>query len=373
LGIGDWGLGIGDWAQSPIPNPQSPIPNPQFILIFHITLYILNKFNYIKCNKNNMSEILSGVIKFLNHSFSKYKSLTQISELNDPEYIDKVLRNAENNFFQDMNYLPSDSDLNKQYNLRIIYNRITVYYEYVVKKPLESNYFDFKDDSDENILKLGELLIGICAKSRKEEYFEVLYELSEQESNEIFKLLGDLIPLEEEKKHNKSKSNDGTEEKKEEKRQYDDEDYEDLVNENAMLWIRAENAEKENEKMTHEMDKLHDKITELTKANCTFELNLKEIEAKYQELVWRLKKQENDSQKNGLNDVNLSIKISELKGKLEAKTKSFYEYREAKEKLIDELNNKLTTLKKENLALKEIKVKYDVLQNELKKYYLLKI
>ena len=115
-----------------------------------------------------MSEILSGVIKFLNHSFSKYKTLTQISELNDPEYIDKVLRNAENNFFQDMNYLPSDSDLNKQYNLRIIYNRITAYYEYVVKKPLESNYFDYKDDSNVNILKLGELLIGICAKSRKE-------------------------------------------------------------------------------------------------------------------------------------------------------------------------------------------------------------
>ena len=68
------------------------------------------------------------------------------------------------------------------------------------------------------------MLIGICAKSRKEEYFEVLDELSEQESNEIFKLLSDLIPLEEEKEHNKSKSNDGTEEKKEVERQYDDED-----------------------------------------------------------------------------------------------------------------------------------------------------
>ena len=303
-----------------------------------------------------MSEILSGVIKFLNHSFSKFKTLTQISELNDPEYIDKVLRDAENNFFQDMNYLPSDSDLNKQYNLRIIYNRITAYYEYVVKKPLESNYFDYKDDSDENILKLGELLIGICAKSRKEEYFEVLYELSEQESNEIFKLLGDLIPLEEEKEYNKSKSNDGIEEKKEEKRQYDDDDEEDKANEIAMLWIRAENAEKENERMTHEMDELRDNITELTKSNYTLELNLKETEAKYQELVSSLKKEETESQKKRGNDVNLSIKISELKGKLEAKTKSFYEYQEEKEKLIDELNNKLTTLKKENLALKEIKV-----------------
>jgi len=314
-----------------------------------------------------MSELLSGVIKFLNHSFSKFKTLTQISELNDPEYIDKVLRDAENNFFQDMNYLPSDSDLNKQYNLRIIYNRITSYYEYVVKKPLDSNFFDYKDDSDENIFKLGELLIGICAKSRKEEYFEVLDELSEQESNEVFKLISDLIPLEEEKEHDKSKSNDGTEEKKEVEKQFDDDDEGDKENEIAMLWIRAENAEKENERMTHEMDELHDKITELTKSNYTLELNLKETEAKYQELVSSIKKEETESQKKRGNDVNLSIKISELKGKLEAKTKSFYEYQEEKEKLIDELNNKLTTLKKENLALKEIKVKYDVLQNELKK------
>jgi hypothetical protein len=141
------------------------------------------------------------------------------------------------------------------------------------------------------------LLIGICAKTRKEEYFEVLYELSEQESNEIFKLLGDLIPLEEEKEYNKSKSNDGIEEKKEEKRQYDDDDEEDKANEIAMLWIRAENAEKENERMTHEMDELRDNITELTKSNYTLELNLKETEAKYQELVSSLKRKKPNHKK----------------------------------------------------------------------------
>ena len=233
----------------------------------------------------------------MNHSFSKFKTLNQISELNDPEYIDKILRDAENNFFQDMNYLPSDSELNKQYNLRIIYNRITSYYEYVVKKPLDNNFFDYKEISDENMLKLAELLIGICAKSHKEEYFEALDDLSEPESNEIFKLLSDLIPLEEEKEQNKSKSNDSVEEKKKEiERQYEEEE-EDKANENAMLWIRAENAEKENERMTIEMNELHDKITELTKTNYTLELNLKETEAKHQELVSSLKKEETESQK----------------------------------------------------------------------------
>ena len=74
--------------------------------------------------------------------------------------------------------------------------------------------------------------------------------------------------------------------------------------------------------------------------------------------------------KNRGNDVNLSIKVSELKGKLEAKTKSFYEYQEEKEKLIDELNTKINIMRKENLSLKEIKVKHDVLQNELKKFSL---
>ena len=313
-----------------------------------------------------MSDELSGILKFLNYSFSKFKTLNQISDLNDSEYIDKILRDAENNFFLDMNYLPSDSDLNKQYNLRIIYHRIISYYEYVIKNPLKENYFDYKDNSDENMLKLAELILGICAKSHKEEYFEVINNLSENESNEIFRLLSELIPLEDDKEENKSNNEENTVTKTETIRQ-DEEDDEDKANEIAMLWIRAENAEKENERMNQEMTELHDKITDLTKSNYTLELNLKETESKYQELVSSLKKEETENQKQRGNDVNLSIKLSELKGKLEAKTRSFYEYQEEKEKLIDELNSKINALRKENLALKEIKVKYDVLQNELKK------
>ena len=318
-----------------------------------------------------MSNELSGILTFLNKSFNKFKSINEITDINDAEYLDKVLRDIEQNYFCDMNYLPSDSQFNKQYNLRIIYTRISSFFEYVVKKPLEENYFDYKDDSPENFLKLAELIVGVCAQSKnREEYFEVLNDLSENESNEILQILSNLIPLEDEK-HNSSKSIEHhDDEKLSEKVSELEKELEEKANENAMLWIRAENAEKENERMNEEINELHDKITDLTKDNYTMELSLKETESKYQELVSSLKKDEGENLKNKSKDVNLSIKISELKGKLEAKTKSFYEYQEEKEKLIDELNTKLNIMRKENLSLKEIKVKYDVLQNELNKFSL---
>ena len=317
-----------------------------------------------------MSNELSGIITFLNKSFSKFKTINEITDINDAEYLDKILRDIEQNFFCDMNYLPSDSQFNKQYNLRIIYTRISSFFEYVVKKPIEENYFDYKDDSAENFLKLSELIVGVCAQSKnREEYFEVLNDLSENESNEIFQILSNLIPLEDEK-NNSSKSIEYKDEKLNEKVSELEKELEEKANENAMLWIRAENAEKENERMSEEINELQDKITDLTKDNYTMELNLKETESKYQELVLSLKKEEGENLKNKGSDVNLSIKISELKGKLEAKTKSFYEYQEEKEKLIDELNTKLNIMRKESLSLKEVKVKYDVLQNELNKFSL---
>ena len=316
-------------------------------------------------------DLLSGILTFLNQSFGKYKKINEITEINDAEYLDKVLRDIEQRYFCDMNYLPSDSEFNKQYNLRIIYNRISSFFEFVIKKPLELNYFDYKNDTPENFLKLGELIVGVCAQSNKrEDYFEVLNDLPENESNEIIQLLSNLIPIDDDKDNNKSKSKDSIDEKERERERERQEEEEDKANENAMLWIRAENAEKENERMSQEMNELHDKITDLTKANYTLEINLKETESKYQELVSSLKKEEGESVKNRGNDVNLSIKVSELKGKLEAKTKSFYEYQEEKEKLIDELNTKINIMRKENLSLKEIKVKHDVLQNELKKFSL---
>ena len=316
-----------------------------------------------------MSDELTGIITFLNKAFGKYKSINEITDINDAEYMDKVLREIEPNFFCDMNYLPSDSEFNKQYNLRTIFNRISSFFEFVVKKPLESNYFDYKDNSPENLLKLSELIVGVCAQTKnREDYFEILNDLPENESNEIIQILSNLIPVEEDKE--KSKSMDSLKEKEEREKREREEEEEDKANENAMLWIRAENAEKENERLNEELNELTTKIEDLTKSNYTLELSLKETESKYQELVASLKKEEGENLKKMGNDVNLSIQISELKGKLEAKTKSFNEYQEEKEKQIEDLNSKINMMKKESLNLKEIKVKYDVLQNELKKFSL---
>ena len=116
-----------------------------------------------------MSDELSGILTFLNQTFGKYKTINEITDINDAEYLDKVLRDIEPNFFCDMNYLPSDSEFNKQYNLRTIYNRISSFFEFVVKKPIESNYFYYKDNSPENFLKLSELIVGVCAQSKKRE------------------------------------------------------------------------------------------------------------------------------------------------------------------------------------------------------------
>jgi len=316
-----------------------------------------------------MSDELSGILTFLNQAFGKFKTIKDITDINDGEYLDEVLKEIEPNFFCDLNCLPSDSEYNKQYNLRIIFNRISNFFEFVVKKPIEQDYFDYKDNSPENLLKLSELIVGVCAQTKnREDYFEILNDLPENESNEIIQLLSILIPIEDEKE--KSKSRDSLNEKEEREKREREEEEEDKANENAMLWIRAENAEKENERLNEEMNELTTKIEDLTKSNYTLEINLKETESKYQELVSSLKKEEGENVKKRGNDVNLSIKLSELKGKLEAKTKSFYEYQEEKEKQIDDMNIKMNALRKENLGLKEIKVKYDVLQNELKKFSL---
>ena len=311
-----------------------------------------------------MSELLSAIITFLNRSFAeKFQKISDITELSNPDLLYKILCEVEDDFFCNLCLLPNDTDTNKEYNLRIIYKRIISFFEYVVRKPIDDSYFDYTDKSPENFVKLGSLIIGVCAKSKKkEDYFEVMDDLSEKESDAIMQILIELIPVEEDKeKSNKSISN--------KKDSYDDrdDDEDDKANENAMLWIRAENAEKENERMSQEINDLHNKVTELTKNNFSLELNLKETESKYQELVASLKKEQGDEDNKKRSNVNLSIKISELKGKLEAKSKSFYEYQEEKERLVDELNTKIGQMRQENLILKENNVKYEVLKNEMKK------
>ena len=60
-----------------------------------------------------MSDELSGIITFLNQAFGKFKTINEITDINDGEYLDKVLKEIEPSFFCDLNCLPSDSEYNK--------------------------------------------------------------------------------------------------------------------------------------------------------------------------------------------------------------------------------------------------------------------
>lgn len=271
---------------------------------------------------------------------------------------------SDENFFKNINLLPDDTQSNKVYNMSIIFHRIENYYEYIIKATLPENFFSFKDTSNENCSKLGELIAGISAQCNKREFFlNIMNGLSERVSNELMQILLELIPVDDEKESNNSNINKDDDSNKE--------DNEALANENAMLWIRAENAEKECDKLNEEISNLTNKVAELTKSNYTYELSLKEAEAKYQELILVMEKRDTD-QHDITNDyvesINYSIQLSELKGKLEAKEKSFCQYRDEKEQLIEELKAKIFNLTKENGTLKESCVKYEVLKQQMKKF-----
>lgn len=241
--------------------------------------------------------------------------------------------------------------------MSLLYHRIENYYEYIIKSTLPDNYFDTKDDSPENCTKLAELLTGLSAQCNKREYYlNIMNNFNEKTSNELMQILLELIPVDEEE----SNPNVTTSNKEEE----------DKTNENAMLWIRAENAERECDRLNEEISKLTNKNTELTQRNYTYELTLKENEAKYQELIQTLEKRDEsrDDQHTQIESMKINIQLSELKGKLEAKEKSFKQYREEKERMIDEYKQKIFNLTKENGELKEKSVKFDVLKEQMKKF-----
>ena len=301
-----------------------------------------------------------SVLMFINSSFNciPENKLESISELQNPMLIQKIISEFEENFFRDLALLPDETDSNRNYNMTIIYQRIQNFFQYVIKNPLDINYFKPNDTSDINLCKLGQLIVAISAQCEKREYYlSIMTHLSENISNELMQILIELIPVDENEEKPKSETNNAEDEDKE--------------NENTMLWFRVENAEKECLKLTEEIQEMQNKITDLTRQNYTYELNLKESEAKYNELIATVERKESENIQNNQNEyeynINLSIQLSELKGKLEAKEKSFNELKNRTEIKIEDLNNQIVALRKENGILKENSVKYEVLKKQMKK------
>ena len=301
-----------------------------------------------------------SVLMFINSSFNciQENKLESISELQNPILIQSIISEFDENFFKDLALLPDETESNRNYNMSIIYQRIQNFFQYVIKNQLDSNYFKINDTSDINLCKLGQLIVAISAQCEKREYYlSIMTNLSENISNELMQILIELIPVDENEEKPKSETNNAEDEDKE--------------NENTMLWFRVENAEKECLKLTEEIQEMQNKITDLTRQNYTYELNLKESEAKYNELIATVERKESENIQNNQNEyefnINLSIQLSELKGKLEAKEKSFNELKNRTEQKIEDLNNQITALRKENGTLKENSVKYEVLKKQMKK------
>ena len=306
-------------------------------------------------------ELEEAILVFLNESLQNLPNkLKNINDLKDPNLLEIILKEIEENFFKNINLLPNESESNRIYNMSLIYQRIENYYEYIIKNKL-NDYFNPKDSSEKNYLNLASLIVGLCAQcSQRENFLNIMNNLSDNYSNSLMQILLELIPVD-----NKDKSEGSIENS--EKSNEDNKE-----NENAMLWIRAENAEKEVDRLNNEITELTNKNVELTRQNYAYELEIKETEAKYQELVLSLEKRELDNnEKNNEQydtNINLNIQLSELKGKYEAKEKSFNEYREEKERTIEELKTQIFNMKKENAILKENSVKYEILNQQMKKF-----
>jgi chromosome segregation ATPase len=238
------------------------------------------------------------------------------------------------------------------FNLNLLYKKIKEFYQSIIGIEFEDEFFVAKDSSVENFRKLAELITGISAQCDKRGYFlNVMQNMDHEDSTELFTILTERISA-------------YTEDMKIEEFRKNEESEED---EQTALYLRIESLELENAKLHDEVSNLNTKVAELTKENYTFELTVKEVEGKYQELLNTLEHRNSDMFKqNDLEDtVNLSIQLSELRGKLEAKEKNIHKLREEKEKLIDDYKGRLLELQRENETLREKSIKYDVLKEKM--------
>jgi chromosome segregation ATPase len=246
------------------------------------------------------------------------------------------------------------------YNISLMYKHIRLFYKTVASIEFEEIFFNPKE-AVENLIedefrKLAELLTGIAAQCEKRmDFLHVMQTMDHELSTQLFTILTERISAYTEE-NTKLKDMSGQEDISE------DED-----NHNT-LYIKIDNLELENSKLHEEIKILSNKIGDLTKSNFTFEIMIKESESKYQDLINSLGDKNDFSSKEYEDSVALSIQISELKGKLEAKEKNLAKFKEEKDKLLEEYKLKIFSVQKENESLREKSVKYDVLKEKMEKF-----
>jgi chromosome segregation ATPase len=242
-----------------------------------------------------------------------------------------------------------------------MYKHIRLFYKDIIGIEFEEDFFKPKEAVEQKNVsefrKLTELITGIAGQCEKRiDYLHIMQNMDNEESTELFKILTERI----------SAYNDDDVKLKDfsmTEQSYAEED------EQATLYLKIEKLEVENGRLHEEIKSMTNKIDTLTKSNFTYELMLKESESKYQELLNTLDHKTDIHGDNNYEDsVALSIQISELKGKLEAKEKNLQKIKDDKDKLDDDTKQTILQLQKENENMKEKCIKYDVLKEKMERF-----
>jgi hypothetical protein len=242
-----------------------------------------------------------------------------------------------------------------------MYKHIRLFYKDIIGIEFEENFIRPKEavenDDISEFRKLAELITGIAAQCEKRaDYLQIMQNMENEESTELFTILTERIS---------AYTDDGVKIKdfSINEQSYIEED------EHATLYLKIEKLEVENLRLHEEIKNLSNKVDSLTKTNFTYELMIKEGEAKYQELVSSFEHKHHEHRNSDVveDSVSIAIQISELKGKLEAKDKNLQKIKEEKEKIIEEQKMKLLQLQKDTESMREKSIKYDVLKEKMEK------
>jgi hypothetical protein len=135
------------------------------------------------------------------------------------------------------------------------------------------------------------------------------------------------------------------------------------------ILAKIETIENENFELIEKNKILSKKLEELTSHCYTLEQNYSELELKYNDLLTN-----QSSKNNNQNEIEvayqLSLQLSELKGKLNHKEEYISNLIKEKKSIQDENKQKLLELYNENSSLKENLIKYDVLKEKTQKFIL---
>lgn len=216
--------------------------------------------------------------------------------------------------------------------------------------------------SNFHFTKLVELILTISAQcDRREFYLDIMQQMDDFYSTEIYNILTEMITNNLENLEKNKKFENSNEESEES----------DLEEFNEKIKLKGLVKELENDKRN--LNQKNERLIELNK-NLEIEgnfkeKNLKEIEEKYILLVDSMNYEKNKVNNssidiNNTDSVGMSIQISELKGILEGKEKSYKKFKEEKEANITQLKYSNGLLIKEIDELKDFRNRYEKLESE---------